>query len=89
MMLILKMEKMRPEVEKLALGLGLTTPRPVYSLSAGKEEGWENIPGPGWGFGNTSITGEASFLNQLTPGRKGHGLAFPRSRNQFWVPRES
>lgn len=54
MMLILKMEKMRPEVEKLALDLGFTTPRAVYSLSAGEEEGWENIPGPDWGFGNTS-----------------------------------
>lgn len=61
MMIILKMEKMRPDVEKLALDLGLTTPRHVYSLSAGEVGGWENIPGPGWGFRNTSSYSGGQF----------------------------
>lgn len=65
-MLILKMGRTRSKVGKLALDRGLRTPRPVYSLSAcplsvGEKEGWENNPGPGWGFENTSSYNRGQF----------------------------
>ena len=66
--LILEMEKMRPEVEKLGLGPDLTIPGPGYSLvcipfvcKGGGSMG--SISGLSWGVGNTQVTGEDSFLN--------------------------